>query len=129
MDEERQDVLNPEDFEPLDLSVFKERAKMAVHCPTEEEALQLLAAMKLQYPDKCETWEWPDTEFCCYESITAYCVGLHPEDEYSRMMYGTVESFKITGYEVIPFSDLVIEEELDESSQSLDFLFGGVVNG
>lgn len=119
----------PEDFAPLDLSMLVERPDRAVNCRTEEEALHFLASMKCQHPDKCETWDWPETNYESYGEETVYCAGLHPNDFYSRMMYGTVSSFTADDYTVIPFSALAIEEEIAEGDQPLDFLFGGVADG
>ena len=99
-----------EDFEPLDLSIFIECADIAVNCRTEEEALHFLAAVKTQFPHKCESWNWPNTNFSSYREETSYCVGINPKDLYNRMMYGTVRSFSETdSYTVIPFTDLLLK--------------------
>lgn len=118
----------PEDFEPLDLSVFAEQEKIAVNCTTEEDALHFLAAMLVQYPQKTPYWTWPRTNFDGHTN-RCYCAGLNPNDKYDRMMFGTIHSFKEDGYTVIPFTDLHITSALEESDQSIDFLFGGVVSG
>ena len=111
-----------EDYEPLDLNVFVECGRIAVKCNTKEQCDHFLAAMKTQYPQKCESWTFPNRWGGAGE---CFCAGIHQDDKWSRMMHGSEDGFKDNNYTIVDFESLVISDPIEESEKSFDFLFWG----
>lgn len=114
------------DYPNLDLSILLEpEKKLAVRFTSEDEAVWFLAAMKVQYPEKCENWTFPSSRWYGGDSID-YFPYLNNCDG-TRMMCASGNWAEENNYTVIPFEMLTGEfdkGEIVQSDISLDALFG-----
>lgn len=108
----------------LDLSPLLVKGKrLAVHCKTKEDAIHLLKCLTLEYPERCIGWATGETHFGQYRNM-CYCPRLNTDDILG-LTYCSVEHFEELGYTIIPFEELLVCTDINESERSLDFLFGG----
>lgn len=105
----------------LDFSPLLENGKrFAVHCETKEDALHFLACLRKKYPEKCSGWEVGETHFGRY-STTCYSPCLNMGELYT-LKFCSKGFYVDEGYTIIPYVDLIVVPEIEESEQSLDFL-------
>lgn len=109
------------DFSPL----LAEGKRFAVYCETEEEALIFLRCYRELYPERCNTWKDDDTHFGRYDKH-CYRPNLNMPAGYG-LKYCSYEYYEDEGFTIIPFSDLVVLPDIEESELSVDALFGGAV--
>lgn len=109
------------DFSPL----LCEGKTFVVHCKTEDEAINFLQCLRNAYPDKCVDWEDGVTHWGKYKNI-CYRPKLNMPSGY-RLSYASLEHYLAEGYVVIPYEDLVIPSDIDESDQPINILVGGGV--
>lgn len=90
----------------------------AIWCESKEEADEFFAFMVEHYPQKCKNWrkgsQWT-------EDFSHYNPGFYRNQplRFDRHGYYVRE-----GYEIIRFSDICVGDELHESEQSIELLFG-----
>lgn len=120
-------ILDIHDYPPLDLSLADESdgIKKAVLCESEEEAVWLLAAMKVQYPNESVLWTFPCTMWRTHlveeYNQTCYNLGIGSE---GRMTYGEQGYFLEKGYEIIPFYALTSGDRcFSQSNMPIESLF------
>lgn len=113
------------DFEPIDLSPLMVPGQgIAVSCDTEEEAQHLLAALKIQHPTCCISWNFPDVHWGCYKEM-----GYSPylNTEYPSLTYCSVGHYRTNGFQILPFKQLLhgASQECADISEDafLDLLF------
>lgn len=104
------------DFSPL----LVKGQRFAVHCETKEDAEIFLACLRAKYPERCRAWREGETHFGKY-STTCYSPCLNM-DEYDTLKYCNKGYYEDEGYTIIPYADLIVTPEIQESEQSLDFL-------
>ena len=114
-----------EDFMYADLSRMLELPKCAVLCRTEDDVRALYENAKQQIPGHLY-WDFDDMLglWNYYREKTGFTLitGSEPDS----MSYCYEEWFMGEGYELIELSDLTNVAEIEESDQSVEFLFGGV---
>lgn len=113
---------SPIDYTPL----IKADGRAVVHCTTEEQARHFIARMSVDYPEYIATWNLADTRYDHYESETCYRPYIHISgDRYEvpPMKYCHKEYYESRGFAIIPFQDIVIEDEIEESEHKMSFLF------
>ena len=93
-------------------------AKKVVHCVTSEDAEHFLAVMRRQYPERCVGWT--NTNYSSYGPETCYRPNLKMPVGYT-MKYGSISRYVSDGYDIIPFSDLIIDTDIEESDYPFDF--------
>lgn len=108
-----------EDYPTINLEVLKGDGRTCVKCNNEYESQWFLAAMKVQFPDKCTNWSFP--HYCWsrgMESMYMYPhIGENGMDR--RMLYGSNSQFAIGNqYKIIDFNDLVFAGDIGEFSAS-----------
>lgn len=113
------------DFEPIDLSPLMVPGQgIAVSCDTEEEAQHLLAALKIQHPTCCMSWNFPDVHWGCYKEM-----GYSPylNTEHPGLTYCSVSHYMTHGFLILPFKQLLhgASQECADISEDafLDLLF------
>ena len=109
------------DFSPL----LVKGEKFAVYCETQEDAIIFLRCYRAKYPDKCRTWKEDDTHFGSYERH-CYRPNLNMPAEWT-LKYCSYEHYEEEGFTIIPFQDLIVHPDIEESDLSMDVLFGGIV--
>ena len=116
------------EYEKLDLSPLLGEGKFVVFCKTEYEALCLLAAVKEQFPEKCRRWSMPDVR---WEDTAGEGQLYFPDINNAENMsycWNDMDYPKIDQYTVIHCDTLFANQsELNESEQSVESLFGGLV--
>lgn len=115
-----------ENFMYADLSRMLELPKCAVLCRTEDEVRAFFENAKQQLPGNL-FWDLEDILglWSYYKEKTGFTVITSIEPE--SMSYCEEDWFRAEGYELIEFSDLINVVEIEESDQSVELLFGGVV--
>lgn len=115
------------DYPPLDFSPADESdgIKKAVLCESEEEAIWLLAAMKVQYPEEAYYWDFPHTSWSAGDegvyNPTCYRLGIGHSD---RMTYCDREYFLEEGFKIIPFCTLSsADRDFYQSDEPIESLF------
>ena len=92
----------------------------ASYCETPEEAEEFLNEMFAQYPDKCRNWKDG-----VHNWSQGPCYNPNFDEPNSRYMYHDRYGFyEKNGYVIIPFSDLLSDNDFEASEQSLELLFG-----
>ena len=114
---------NKPEYPDLDFTPILGDGIYVVHCTTAEDAEHFLAAMKRQHPSRCKNWN--GTKFGKYDDGICYRPNLNMPEGYN-MRHCNLGYYQEEGYEIIPFEDLVIHPDIEESEQSVDLLFGGV---
>lgn len=109
------------DFSPL----LVKGPRFAVYCETEEEALIFLRRYREEYPDRCSTWREDDTHFGRYDRH-CYRPNLNMPEDWG-LKYCSYEHYEGEGFTIIPFADLIVQSDIEESDLSMDALFGGTV--
>lgn len=104
------------DFSPL----LVKGQRFAVHCETKADAENFLACLRASYPERCGNWRVGETHFGRY-STTCYSPCLNM-GEYDTLKYCSKGFYVDEGYTIIPYADLIVTSEIEESEQSLDFL-------
>ena len=109
----------PIDYEPL----LKYGERIAVHCKTEEEAKHLIARMVCDHPKQCgSSWSNENINYHRYGTNTCYRPSINTT---SRMMsYCSLEYYIKNGFTIIPFEELLILPEIEESEYSICSLIG-----
>lgn len=102
-------------YEHLNFEVLNGLGKCIIKCDTEEQALHLHAAVKLQYPHMYRAWTWPNTHW--HENI-GYVIHLYDEIAIDHFLYGNLKSHVESGYAVVPFTDLLRNNDLGEIAKS-----------
>ena len=113
-------------YPALDLSLLK-LSNTAVWCKTEEEARGLLAQVIIQYPENAQYYAWPDPEWDAYEDEMTYILITTPDRK--NMTYADRTFFVERGYNVIPYTELILHEcedlgGFDSSDFTLNDLLG-----
>lgn len=94
-----------DDFPSLDLTPAM--GKVAIHCDSVDEFLNIVAAMKTQYPEKCLSWNFPECQSWFHDyDRTCICV-----DYEGAMVYGDEDGFIEENFDIIPFHFLQINQE------------------
>lgn len=107
---------SPIDYTPL----IKADGRAVVHCTTEEQARHFIARMSVDYPEHIAAWNLADTRYDNYKSETCYRPHIHAPGD---MKYCYKEYYEDRGFAIIPFQDIVIEDEIEESEHKMSFLF------
>ena len=94
-----------EDFPLLELS--QAMGKVAILCESEDEFLNIVAAMKIQYPERCDSWNFPECK-SGFHDYDRTCICIDYDDV---MVYGDEDGFIEEKYEIIPFHFLQINPE------------------
>ena len=114
-------------FIDIDLSRMLEHPKCAIHLPTQEDALLILANAKRQFPDRVKRWAEDDGYWPCYKEETAYTFFFNEDKHPSTMSYANVTWFADHGYEVIELSELLYNcADINESDFSVEDLIGAI---
>lgn len=94
---------------------------IVVRCDTEDEAKHLVARMMCDYPEKCVKWDMSNVHFGWYRyDATCYRPNINMNGMYLR--YGTLSYYQSLRFTIIPFSDLLMHNEIDESDSPIEFL-------
>lgn len=116
------------EYDKIDLTPLLGVGKFVVFCQTEYEAQCLLAAVKEQFPDKCRGWDLP---YVHWEDTSGEGQLYFPDvndAEGVNFCWNDMDYPEIEQYTVINCFDLfAAQPDLNESNESLDFLFGGVL--
>ncbi len=113
------------DFTPL----LEPEKLFAVRCESEDEARHLIAAMRVQFPDKMRHWPKDGSTFWGNDNGRAdggraYFPDIN-DAEHDRFLHGDVRYAKENGFTIVQFSDLVVQDEpLEESDMALTDLVG-----
>lgn len=117
------------DYPAVDFSPLLEPGKLfAVRCESEEEARNLIAGMKIQFPEKIRSWSlsntyW-DNDNDGMDEGRAYFPDVN-DAEHDRFLHGDVRYAKENGFEIVPFSALIQPEiPIEESDMSIKELLG-----
>lgn len=113
-------------YPALDLSLLK-LSNTAVWCKTEEEARGVLAQVIIQCPENAQYYVWPYPEWDVYEDETTYTLITAPG--YHNMTYADKAYLAEKGYNVIPYTKLILQEcvdlgDFDSSDFTLNDLLG-----
>lgn len=108
-----------EDYPTLNLEVLKTDGRICVRCNNEHESQWFLAAMKVQFPDKCDNWSFPHGSWSrSMESMYMY-PHVRENGMDRRMLWGSNAQFAINShYKIVDFNDLVIATDIGEFSAS-----------
>ena len=71
------------------------------------------------------TWGEDDTRFGRYDRY-CYRPNLNMPEGWG-LKYCSYEYYECEGFTIIPFADLIVKSDIEESELSIDALFGGVV--
>lgn len=116
------------DYPPLDLSPADESdgIKKAVLCESEEEAVWLLAAMMVQYPEKTTIWDFPNANWSCGilgDTFNPTCYNLRIGRD-GWMTRGSYDYFTRNGCMIIQFTSLVPNaKDFSQSDMPIESLF------
>ena len=86
----------------------------AVHCRTEEQADALLACLMEAFPENTRYWSRDDNKWWNYEEYTCYAPYLNGAGNDNRLVYCSLDYFIKSGYEIVEFEALSIENEILE---------------
>ena len=114
MDERK--VAQEIDFYPL----LQPGETFVVHCKTEEEANNFLRCLRNAYPGKCSDWEDGVTHWGKYKNM-CYRPKLNMPNEH-KLSYASLEHYLAEGYTVVPYENLLIQSDIEESEHRLDLL-------
>lgn len=111
----RCEVLDYRSYERLNFEVLDGLGKSIIKCDTDEQALHLHAAVKLQHPHLYRSWVWPKTN---WSKDVGYVIHLYDGIKIDHFQYGHLESHKKSGYVVVPFTDLLRCNDFGEIAKS-----------
>lgn len=114
MDERK--VAQEIDFSPL----LREGVGIVVHCQTESDAIHFLKCLRKAYPMKCRTWKEDVTHWGEYDNM-CYRPNLNMPEAYT-LKYCNLEHYEKEGFTIIPYEELIIQPDIEESEQRLDLL-------
>lgn len=106
----------------VNLDLIPRDHKCAVRCHSKEEADEFFNTMVEHYPEKCKAWhsgsQWSEVLNCYNPNFFGNDLGT------SCLYYDRNAFYEREGYEIIDFSDLCVCDELHESVQPIELLFG-----
>lgn len=115
---------------PIDFTLLCDRTEgYAVHCTSEEDAGMFVECARALYPQWCESWADGETNYRLHGEDTVYTFDLKDDNgiwQKNGLRFGDISVIKL-GYKIISFSEIYQHEEILESDQSFDMLFGGVM--
>lgn len=98
----------------LDFTVLSRYEKpVAIHCPEEHQADELLKAMKQQHPDLVSHWNPNHNHWTWYRDKTCYAPHIYDDDARS-MQFSPPEYWESHGYIIVPFDELIHAPDLGE---------------
>lgn len=112
----------------IDLSRMAELPKCSVLCRNTEELYMFFANAKQQFGQFLH-WDYDDILLLWenYEDKTGFTLFAGNYAKPGSMSYCYEEWFHKSGYDVIEFSDLATIPDIEESDESVDSLFGGMI--
>lgn len=116
------------DYPAVDFTPLLEPEKLfAVRCESEEEVRNLIAAMKIQFPEKVKSWSLSRTHWENDLDGAAGGKAYFPDVndvEHERFLHGDVRYAEEHGYIIVPFSKLIDNRNIEESDMTLTDLVG-----
>lgn len=108
----------------VDVSRMLEYPKCAIHCKTEDEADALIFNMRSQHPSHASNFKG-NNGWSANGPNTAYTLFYSGDKVPTNLSRTNIRWFRENGYEVIPFSELSVEQaEMEESDMPLISLLG-----
>ena len=98
----------------LDFSVLSRYTQpVAIHCPEEHQADELMEAMRKQHPELVSVWRPDSTHWSWYREKTCYAPHIY-DDRAKNMQFSPVGYWEPHGYIVVPFDELMHAHDLGE---------------
>lgn len=111
----------------VDLSALLDKSsRYAVRCRSKADAEIFLRSVESQHPEALRNWlgGGSSTKWRGYDTIYTFAHKHGGTWYIDTLLHGRVSGAVSMGYNVIEFSEIHMEPDIDEAGASLDVLFG-----
>lgn len=115
----------------IDLNpMYDENEPIGVVCRTEEESKELFAAFQATNPDALKKWTSEfDNHWFANKEDTMYTMFYRDYNRTWKMrngelMFGPASAHIRDGYKIVPFADLIVQPDINESEMPIESILG-----